>query len=108
MAPISSNDDEMTFQVAAQNLPLELLLIVLNHWLGQQRITIDGSAHPHYTLSYSNPENIDPFATIISTSDAQSFIFQEYFRSRIRSWLTDAKEFSDPTTFYMSHLLMSL
>jgi len=54
----------MTFQVAAQNLPPELLLIVLQHWLGQQRIAIDGSAHPHYTLSYTNPENIDPYATI--------------------------------------------
>ncbi|KAI4681964.1 hypothetical protein J4E81_009726 [Alternaria sp. BMP 2799] len=108
MAHLSSNDDEMTFQVAAQNLPPELLLIVLQHWLGQQRIEIDGSAHPLYTLSYSNPENIDPFATLSRTSHAPSFIFQEYFRSRIRSWLTDAKDFSDPTTFYMSHLLMSL
>ncbi|KAI4647226.1 uncharacterized protein J4E79_010377 [Alternaria viburni] len=108
MAHLSSNDDEMTFQIAAQNLPPELLLIVLQHWLGQQRIVIDGSAHAHYTLSYTNPENIDPFATISRTSDAPSSIVQEYFRSRIRSWLTDTKEFSDPTTFYMSHLLMSL
>lgn len=108
MAPLSGNDDDMTFQVAAQNLPPELLLSVLQQWLGQQRIAIDGSTHSRYTLSYSNPENTTPFATISKTCDSPPFILQEYFRSRIRSWLLDSKEFSDPTTFYMSHVLMSL
>jgi hypothetical protein len=113
LSPSSSRSDNITssritFQVAALHLPPEILLHVLQEWLGQQRIIVGGSSHSNYTISYTNPENANPFAIMSRTSETPSRMLQEYFRSRIRSWLIDHKEFSDPTTFYMSHLLMSL
>jgi hypothetical protein len=98
----------MTLKVAAQHLPTELLLRVLEEWVGQQRVIIDCCGHSNYTLSYTKPENPDPFSLISKTSDTPSSIFKEYFHVRIHSWLTDTKDFSDPSTLYLSHLLMSL
>ena len=93
---------QMTFQLAAAHLPIELLPMVLKEWIGAQRVVVGNFGSLDYTLSYSNPDNPSLLFTIPKP------LLRDYVRQRIHAWSTDTKEFDDPPTFYLSHLLTSL
>lgn len=93
---------QMTFQLVAAHLPIELLLMVLKEWIGAQRVVVGNIGSLDYTLSYSNPDNPSILFTIPKP------LLRDYIRQRIHAWSTDTKEFDDPPTFYLSHLLTSL
>ncbi|CAN9415881.1 unnamed protein product [Alternaria alternata] len=92
----------MTFQLVAAHLPIELLLMVLKEWIGAQRVVVGNDGSLNYTLSYSNPDNPSLLFTIPKP------LLRDYIRQRNHAWSTDTKEFDDPPTFYLSHLLTSL
>ena len=95
---------QLTFSIAANYLPRELLDQVLREWLGPQRIFVDASACSSRTLWYGSPRstNLD-----LQISHLDIALVRESSRFRVLSWLKDRKDFQDPFDFYMSHFILS-
>ncbi|KAL1801707.1 hypothetical protein ACET3X_002049 [Alternaria dauci] len=77
---MASPPPQMTFQLFATRLPMELFLMTLKEWI----------------------DNPNPVSAIPGP------LYTHYIRERVLAWLTDTKDFTDPPTFYLSHLLTSL
>ncbi|RAR16457.1 hypothetical protein DDE83_000022 [Stemphylium lycopersici] len=95
---------QLTFSIAANYLPRELLDQVLRDWLGPQCIFVDTSACSSHTLRYASPNstNLD-----LQIGNFDIALIRESSRFRVLSWLRDRKDFQDPYDFYMSHLILS-
>ncbi|RMZ74472.1 hypothetical protein GMOD_00003517 [Pyrenophora seminiperda CCB06] len=100
MLPLS----KMTFDIAVQNLPAEILGMVLDHWIGSQEFVLEytyTSTHFVYSLRYINISDT-------SISSLPSYLRSEYERSCYFAYKKAVKTFSSPFEFYMTHLLLSL
>ncbi|KAA8626381.1 hypothetical protein PtrSN002B_002609 [Pyrenophora tritici-repentis] len=98
---MSSSAPILTFETASRQLPAELLLLVLTHYIGTPEFVVDASKAPLYTISYKN-------ASSPILSSLPSELVPDYHKVRVLGYKRDVKTFTSGYDFYMTHLLLSL
>ena len=97
--------------ISRLELPDETVFQMLHERIGRQQFEVaevHSAGAPHYQVCYNSPSNPDSLALIANVPNFPQHRRTEYLRFRTLSWLKDRKDFQDPYTFYMGHLLMSL
>lgn len=90
----------LTFHCLHTRLPQELVNQVLKAWTGEQHVVVDSDL----CVTYACDTDRDAALPAVLPSS----LYEEYKRQRQLAWLKDTKAFRSPTTFYMSHYLLSL